>query len=630
MPETHGPNGGAADYDFIIVGSGAGGGPLACNLARKRFRVLLIEAGGCDVPRTAEIPAFHALATEEPSISWEYFVRHYENEARSRQDSKWCEAQQGIFYPRASGLGGCTVHSAMITMSGPADDWNAIASLVDDQSWNSDRMRDYFERLENCHYFRPGYVSPGVLGFVYDLLAKLRANRGRHGFSGWLDTSWPDSKLVLGDWQLIGNLVAALWAARKSQMTGMFRLLRGVLLGSLAAQLDPNHWERLRDRPEGPALVPMAVQDGRRRSVRDYILETERAFPEYLTIQTNKLVTSVLFRDRTTACGVEYLDGANLYRAHAKASQEESPRPRSVHARLEVILAAGAFNTPQLLMLSGIGPTCELHKHDISVRVPLPGVGRNLQDRYEAAVVWKMPEDFSLLKGLKFNPDESDPALERWHTEHAGLYASNGVLMSILKKSRPDLLMPDLCIFALPGFFKGYFPGYSKKITEDKKHLTWLILKAHTKNRRGTVCLENADPRTPPRINFRYFSEGSDVEQDDLQALVEGIKFVRQFSCCKPGGATEVVPGGDYVTDEELRKFVASEAWGHHASCSCPIGPDKDPMAVLDGSFRVRGTSGLRVVDASAFPQIPGLFIAANIYMLAERATDVISSAHGR
>ena len=144
------------------------------------------------MPESAEIPAFTRIAAEDPSIGWKYFVRHYKDKTLSRQDSKWCEKQQGIFYPRASVLGGCTVHNAMITMSGPADDWNAIASLVDDQSWNSERMRGYFERLENCHYIRPGYISKSVLGFVYDLLATLRKNRGRHGFSGWLDTTWAD------------------------------------------------------------------------------------------------------------------------------------------------------------------------------------------------------------------------------------------------------------------------------------------------------------------------------------------------------------------------------------------------------------------------------------------------------
>src|SRR5262245_16922080 len=102
-----------AGYDFIIVGSGAGGGPLAYNLARNKFRVLLIEAGDRTLPKSAEIPAFHALAAEEPSVSWEYFVRHYEDDALSRLDSKWCEKRGGILYPRASALGGCTIHNAM-------------------------------------------------------------------------------------------------------------------------------------------------------------------------------------------------------------------------------------------------------------------------------------------------------------------------------------------------------------------------------------------------------------------------------------------------------------------------------------------------------------------------------------
>ena len=193
-------------------------------------------------------------------------------------------------------------------------------------------------------------------------------------------------------------------------MTGLFRLLRGVLLGTLAAQLDPNHWERLRNQPEGPALVPMAVQDGRRRSVHDYILETERAFPEYLTVWTNRLVTSVLFawRGPRRRAASKYLEGAKLYRAHETGQAlTNSGQPQRVKATLEVILAAGAFNTPQLLMLSGIGPAVRTESVTASrLRCELPGVGTNLQDRYEVSVVWKMPDGFSLLEGLKFNPDE--------------------------------------------------------------------------------------------------------------------------------------------------------------------------------------------------------------------------------
>ena len=655
----------SAEYDFIIVGSGAGGGPLACNLARKKFRVLLIEAGTHSEPakdppdknqptehppandrppKTWDIPAFHTQATEDPEISWEYFVRHYDDLAQSRRDSKWVEDRKGIFYPRATGIGGCTVHNAMVTLSGPADDWDAIASLVDDRSWNSERMRGYFERLENCHYARPGYVGRRGLGWVYDLLAKIRGNRGRHGFSGWLDTSWPDALLLVKrrEWQLLRSILAAFLAARSAQMTGVWPLIWATLTGKLAAELDPNHWERLRKRPEGLALVPMAVKDGRRRSVRDYVLETERAFPEYLTIWTDTLVTSVMFRDGTTeACGVNYLYGKALYKANPRRKADKAEKadktnktddgmPGQVSAKCEVILAAGAFNTPQLLMLSGIGPCEELKEHGIPVRVSRPGVGMNLQDRYEVAVIWKMPKELSLLSGLKFDLETHDPALQEWRKTHSGVYASNGVLLSLLKKSRPDVSMPDLCIFAVPGNFKGYFPGYSCTVTKDPRYLTWLILKAHTKDRRGTVRLASRDPQAPPVIDFSYFREGSDIEGDDIQGLVEGIKFVRQMTRWRPRGVKEFLPGNDVKTDAELSEFVAKEAWGHHASCSCPIGPAQDPRAVLDGDFRVHGTTRLRVVDASAFPQIPGMFIVANIYMLAERATDVISNAYRR
>ena len=621
-------------FDFVVVGSGAGGGPLACNLARKKYRVLLIEAGGRRAPDAtpddSEVPVFHARAAENPALSWRYFVRHYGSLERSRRDWKWREEEGGIFYPRATGIGGCTVHNAMVTLSGPADDWDAIASIVDDQSWNSERMRGYFERLENCHYMRPGYISPNVLSALYDLLAKYRGNRGRHGFAGWLDTTWASPWLIARDCQLVRCILAAFLAARSSQMPGVFSFLRGLLSGTLAERLDPNHWQRLRHKPEGLALVPMAVRQGSRRSVREYVLETERAFPEYLKVWTDTLVTGVMFhRGTTSACGVKYLRGRNLYRAHVEPSMEAgvAGEVRAVH---EVILAAGAFNTPQLLMLSGIGPADELRRHQIEVVVDRRGVGANLQDRYEVSVVWKMPRDFSVLAGLELDPARDDRELQRWRATRGGLYATNGVLVSLLKKSRPDVLMPDLCIFAVPGNFRGYFPGFSPKITADARHLTWLVLKAHSNNRGGSVRLRSADPRVPPLVNFSYFSEGTDQAGDDLAALVEGVKFVRGFTRCRPRGVEEVVPGNSFATDGELREFIANEAWGHHASCTCPIGPDFDPMAVLDGAFRVHGTSNLRVVDASAFPQIPGMFIAANIYMLAERATDVICSAYRR
>jgi choline dehydrogenase len=140
--------------------------------------------------------------------------------------------------------------------------------------------------------------------------------------------------------------------------------------------------------------------------------------------------------------------------------------------------------------------------------------------------------------------------------------------------------------------------------------------------------LRSADPRETPKINFRYFEEGTDQEGEDLNAVVEGIKFVRAMTeDLKAEGliVEEELPGEGVQSDEELRDFVRNSAWGHHASCTCPIGP-KESGGVLSSDFRVHGTQGLRVVDASVFPKIPGFFIVSAVYMIGEKAADVILS----
>lgn len=157
-------------------------------------------------------------------------------------------------------------------------------------------------------------------------------------------------------------------------------------------------------------------------------------------------------------------------------------------------------------------------------------------------------------------------------------------------------------------------------------YLTWAVLKAHTNNRAGEVTLRSADPRDTPEINFRYFEEGTPDGGQDLDSVLDGIRFVRLITAkLKENGsiAEEELPGEAVHSDEDLRKYVRNNAWGHHASCSCAIGP-REQNGVLDSSFRVHGTKGLRVVDASVFPRIPGFFIASAVYMIGEKAADVI------
>jgi choline dehydrogenase-like flavoprotein len=176
---------------------------------------------------------------------------------------------------------------------------------------------------------------------------------------------------------------------------------------------------------------------------------------------------------------------------------------------------------------------------------------------------------------------------------------------------------------ALLANFRGYYPSYSAECARDLNCLTWVVLKAHTGNRAGEVTLRSADPRDTPLINFNYFEEGG---EKDLDAVVDGIRFVRRLTeklRRQKLVAKEELPGESVETAEDLRQFVRDNAWGHHASCSCPIGP-RERGGVLSSDFRVHGAEALRVVDASVFPRIPGFFIAGAVYIIGEKAAEVI------
>jgi choline dehydrogenase len=276
--------------------------------------------------------------------------------------------------------------------------------------------------------------------------------------------------------------------------------------------------------------------------------------------------------------------------------------------------------------LSGIGPKEHLESLNITVLVDSPGVGSNLQDNTEYGVAAGAASPFtSKAPACTYGATPDDPCLEAWNRGQ-GPYAQGPLSALMFKSSASVNGERDIYFFSIAGgTFEGYWPASVNQVPAPTPNtFDFSIVKMNPQGKKGTVRLVSSDPRDTPDINFRFFEEGGEV---DLQAIADGVEFGRKVFDSIPtplGPFKEILPCASGVRDCNVKETIRAQTWSHHATSTCAIGSDSDSMAVLDSKFRVRGTDGLRVVDASAFPKTPGAFPVIPTFMLGIKAGDVI------
>ncbi|WP_339858420.1 choline dehydrogenase [Pseudohongiella acticola] len=349
-------------------------------------------------------------------------------------------------------------------------------------------------------------------------------------------------------------------------------------------------------RQEGFGRMDMTVKNGVRCSTANAYLKPALS-RRNLKLQTKALTTRILM-DGKRAVGVEYQHQGKTVR---------------VQARREVILSASAFNSPKLLLLSGIGPREHLQDIGIDVVHDLPGVGQNLQDHLEVWVQHACRQAGTLNGWL--NPVGKFLIGARWLMFKSGLGATNHFESNAYIRSREGLRYPDLQYHFLAGAIA--YDGSSAL----KGHGFQVHLGANKPSSRGRVQLSSADPAAPPDILFNYLSE-----EADRQAYRDGLRLTREIFS-QPAfddyRGEEVSPGPAVNTDAEIDDWVArSAATAYHPCGSCRMG--SDAMAVVDSQCRVHGVENLRVVDSSVMPALTNGNINAPTIMIGEKAADHI------
>jgi choline dehydrogenase/4-pyridoxate dehydrogenase len=354
--------------------------------------------------------------------------------------------------------------------------------------------------------------------------------------------------------------------------------------------------------PEGFARLQYTIRDGRRCSGAVAYLRPALGRPN-LKVQVQAQATRILF-EGARAVGIEYIANGAMHR---------------VRSRRELLLTAGVINSPQLLMLSGIGDPAEFEPHGIAVRAALPGVGANLQDHLSALLTYERREPGPFHRAMRL--DRIGVELAKAHLFGTGFATDLPGGVTAFLKSRPEVSLPDIQLLMTAAPF-GATPYLQPFTTPFKDGFACRIVMLRPESR-GRVRLASADPRALALIHQDFLST-----ENDRRTLRDGVRLFREVARTPALAsfiARELAPGPDVSSDGALDAYIGKTAITvHHPLGTCRMGSAADPASVVDRELRVLWIDGLRVVDASVMPDLVGGNINAAVVMIAEKAADLI------
>jgi len=429
--------------------------------------------------------------------------------------------------------------------------------------------------------------------FDYDLWRQ-------RGLDGWgyrdvlpyfkkLESSWRGPGLYHGAEGPIGNAPI--------DLPGSFypELEQAVIAAGLPARDDHHGAEQ-----EGISRIELTTNDGRRASTARAYLHPAMKRPN-LTVLTKAQTTRILF-DGLRAIGVEYRRGGQL---------------EQVHADREIVVSAGTYASPQLLMLSGIGPADHLRAVGVDVLRDLPGVGQNLQEHPNLLNIYRANGKLGLTRHLRL--DRATVAVMQWALFGKGPFTSAGTMANIFLRTRPELERPDTQIIVMPVHQHAelWVPGLTRKPIYAFTARVGIL---HALSR-GWVKLRSSNPFDLPRIRFNMLTEPA-----DMAAMIAAVRLSRDIFGRSPMReliSEELLPGAQNQSDADIAAAIRQQAeHRHHAVGTCRMGVDEN--AVVDSALRVHGIEGLRVADASVMPEDPSGNTNVPTMMIGEKAADLL------